>query len=510
MERRERLGALARVAGAVVALICAGARADILYVSNYNNQTIDKVMPDGSVSVFVADPGDLSVLCDPEGLAFDGSGNLYVSNPVIGTIEKITPQGVASTYASGLYQPTAIASDKAGNLYVANGGRNTIEKISPSGSITTVTQVQQGYPYGGLAVDSAGNLYAQMDYQSQECIRKITPGGSISTFTQTYGIDDGGGLAFDPAGNLYFADTQYNLIQEFTPSGVGSVFANTGLSRPTGLAFDSSGYLYVSNAYNDSVGNTIVRFSPDGSSSVFASGLSEPMYLAVSAPEPGYSAMLGIGAIILAFGSRPRGDNKIAKRHRDCRLKTSEIQTLEQRALFSVYVVPGWATSEEENFTVKMFDLSPQIQLKLVEFIDTSSANPEWSGIPPADSNNNLVDTIAVDGRAGLQTLTLDFSNGAFSHAINQPDVVILGSGSALRDTLVIVGDGNDAVMTTSNSILFTDSTGYSTTIRFDSGVSNIVFENVPEQTSGMTVAAGVALLLVRRDRKRAAVETAG
>jgi hypothetical protein len=45
------------------------------------------------------------------------------------------------------------------------------------------------------------------------------------------------GLAFDSAGNLYAANGNNNTIEEFTPGGVGSVFANTGLSQPTFLAF---------------------------------------------------------------------------------------------------------------------------------------------------------------------------------------------------------------------------------------------------------------------------------
>ncbi len=39
-------------------------------------------------------------------------------------------------------------------------------------------------------------------------------------------------------GNLYAANAINSTIEEFTPGGVGSVFASTGLSNPVFLAFE--------------------------------------------------------------------------------------------------------------------------------------------------------------------------------------------------------------------------------------------------------------------------------
>ena len=68
------------------------------------------------------------------------------------------------------------------------------------------------------------------------------------------------GLAFDSAGNLYAANNTSNTIEMFTPGGVPSTFATTGLSNPIGLAFDSAGNLYAANHGN----NTIEKFTPGG------------------------------------------------------------------------------------------------------------------------------------------------------------------------------------------------------------------------------------------------------
>ena len=81
----------------VFAASMVGARADTLYVSNLGDGTISKVNTgDGSVSTFA------SGLNEPEGLAMDGSGNLYVAARSQGVINKISPNGVVTQFASNL------------------------------------------------------------------------------------------------------------------------------------------------------------------------------------------------------------------------------------------------------------------------------------------------------------------------------------------------------------------------------------------------------------------------
>ena len=58
-------------------------------------------------------------------------GNLFVAEfgeinggPGTGRIYKFTPNGVRTTFASGLFEPQGLAFDRAGNLFVAVAGRN--------------------------------------------------------------------------------------------------------------------------------------------------------------------------------------------------------------------------------------------------------------------------------------------------------------------------------------------------------------------------------------------------
>jgi sugar lactone lactonase YvrE len=92
-------------------------------------------------------------------------------------------------------------------------------------------------------------------------------------------------LAFDHAGNMFVADHATQTIFKFTPDGTRSVFV-TGvrLSDGNGIAFDGADNLFVlspSGEYH--VGGTILKFRPDGSRNTFATGVGLPYSLAIDA-----------------------------------------------------------------------------------------------------------------------------------------------------------------------------------------------------------------------------------
>ena len=240
---------------------------------------------------------------------------LYVGNATDNTIQKFTSGGVGSVFAStGLSAPRSLAFDSAGNLYAANYFSNTIEKFT-LGGVGSVFANTGGQTFG-IAFDSAGNLYAAN--QLNNTIEKFTIGGVGSVFASaSSGLNNPGTLAFDSAGNLYAVNVGSANILKFTPGGVGSVFANTA-GQPFGIAFDSVGNLYAASIVN-SASDTIEKFTPGGVSSVFASGLNGPqaqflaftndagvpLPLANQVPEPASALLLALGtAALLAHRRR--------------------------------------------------------------------------------------------------------------------------------------------------------------------------------------------------------------
>ena len=132
-----------------------------LYVADTTNHTIRRLALDGTVTTLAGLPGvagsadgagSVALFSSPAGLALDRPGNLWVADTGNSSIRRISPQGVVSTWAglpgiSGLMdgpgthsffnQPQGLALDAGGNLYVADTGNSALRAISASGVVTT-------------------------------------------------------------------------------------------------------------------------------------------------------------------------------------------------------------------------------------------------------------------------------------------------------------------------------------------------------------------------------------
>ena len=140
----------------------------------------------------------------------------------------------------------------------------------------------------GLALDSAGNLYAAV--AEEQTIYKFTTNGTRSVFAVPSAFTENAfplGLAFDSTGNLFVStggDPGNDTILEFTSNGTESTFA-TGLTNPRALAFDGFGNLFVAES-NPAPDGDILKFAPGGGApTVFASGIDLPEFLAFGPPR---------------------------------------------------------------------------------------------------------------------------------------------------------------------------------------------------------------------------------
>jgi sugar lactone lactonase YvrE len=255
----------------------------------------------------------------PQSVAIDAAGDVFVADASNHTIREITPAGVVSTFAGApgisgskngtgaaarFHNPTGIAIDAAGNLFVADSLNATIRKITPDAVVTTFagapgvsgkidgvgTTARFASP-SGLAFDRAGNLFVADT--GNVTIRKLTPDGNVTTFAGAPGVEgavDAHGalarfrspraVATDRAGNVYVADTTNETIRKITPAGDVSTFAGQSLAIgtvdglggtarfafPEGVAVDSAGNVYVGDAGN----STIRKITADGNVTTLA------------------------------------------------------------------------------------------------------------------------------------------------------------------------------------------------------------------------------------------------
>jgi hypothetical protein len=272
--------------------------ADVVYVWS-NDGTLQEFSVAGVASPVTT---NLSGWNGPVGLVCDNVGNVYAGDPGRSTIWRFSPNGNTSDIGIGDSE-SGLAFDSTGHLYATSPNWNTLEVFDYSlGHYHPTPYLQRNggsYPLT-LTFDSANNIYVASntnaalffppppffpvspnpyDNTIQKFASDLTHLGSFAS-----GLNWPWGMAFDNDGNLYVANSGTNgplsnTILKFTTNGAPSTFAtaSNGLSGPKGLAFDSAGNLYVANSLN----GTTEQFTPDGTGTVFASGLNSPCSIAI-------------------------------------------------------------------------------------------------------------------------------------------------------------------------------------------------------------------------------------
>jgi sugar lactone lactonase YvrE len=265
-------------------------------------------------------PGSPPVLAQfpsPSCIAVDASGNLYVGDSSLNTIQQIAPTGVTSLVAgsSGLggstdgtgkgalfNQPGGIVINSSGILFVADTGNSTIRKIAPGGIVTTFagSAANKSYQDGtgtaawfnspvGIALDAFSNLFVADSKNA--VIRKINSTGTVTTFAGAAGVVGSTdsparfnapfGLAVDfSTSTVYVGDSNNNTIRKITSFGIVSTLAGLTLTTgsadgtgsvarfnlPEGEATDTAGNVYIA----DTASSTIRKMTPGGTVTTIA------------------------------------------------------------------------------------------------------------------------------------------------------------------------------------------------------------------------------------------------
>jgi len=236
------------------------AAGNIYVADTYNNQIV-KIPLGGGPQVTVG-YGFLK----PMGVVVDAAGIIYVADSGNGAIDKVffvNGKFTTITLASGFNNPVALALDAAGNVYVAEhdtvGGISAVKKIFKATGI--IRTVATGFPYIGIAIDPAGNVYAADNgdfFNPAPRITEIPADGSKAfyTYVTVTGVTGMGGIAVDAAGNIYYtqlSDIIDNIGAQIymIPSGGGQIInLHAPCGGATGIAVDAAGYLVTTEFYN--------------------------------------------------------------------------------------------------------------------------------------------------------------------------------------------------------------------------------------------------------------------
>ena len=225
------------------------------------------VAVDGQGNLYIADTGDsmikewsggsLQMLSNaqnaPAAVAVDGHGNVYIADTGKHAIEVFNAANnpTLTPLVSGLSNPSGVAVDGQGNVYFSDTGNNVIDEWNAANGMTTPPGLSGLSGPTGVAVDAEGNVY--FADSGQNSIMEWNAASGLSTLPNVSGLSDPTGVAVDGQGNVYIADTGTNSIKEWNAGSASlATLVFTGLSSPMGVAVDGQGNIYIADT-NDSV-----------------------------------------------------------------------------------------------------------------------------------------------------------------------------------------------------------------------------------------------------------------
>ena len=202
---------------------------------------------------------------EPEGVAVNASGEVYVADASNNRIQKFDNVGNfllewgGTGSGNGQFQrPTGVAVDAAGNVYVAENTGDRVQKFDGNGNY--ILQWASGFNrLSDVAVDGAGNVYVTDEEDNK--VYKYNSNGAFIRMWGSAGTGDGqfnfpSGISTDSNGDVYVAERFGHRVQKFDSTGVFITkwgTTGTGDGEFADLSFvtvDQNDDVYVSDKLN--------------------------------------------------------------------------------------------------------------------------------------------------------------------------------------------------------------------------------------------------------------------
>jgi len=251
-----------------------------LFVAESGSHRIRKVSPFGQVTHYVGGIGfsgsadgspSAARFNQPADVAVDSSGNIYVADSGNHAIRRIAANGTVSTWAgtmgaagntdatgnAALFRsPQGVAVDGSGNVYVADTGNSVIRKISSSRVVTTLA--------GAAFTGSAGESYGRASFTGSAYAAFL--GSADSDFPQSVdGVGAASRFSFptdievDSTGNLYVTDSGTSKIRKISTNGTVTTLGDTPdgfFYNPLDLAVSANGTIFVADTGDNRIAMT--------------------------------------------------------------------------------------------------------------------------------------------------------------------------------------------------------------------------------------------------------------
>ena len=187
---------------------------DNLYTADFDNYSIRKIAPDGSVTTLTGNgPGDwdgdlrTARFNSPAGMALKSDGTLFVADWANSKVRQISPQGQVTTFLSGLTYVEAVALDAANRLYVSVPEGPGLRQYDLQGQLAWSLDVPSGFRDGPVAEAMVGK-FNELEFLPDGEI--FFPDGAHNRIRHlTMGLPPL--LTMSPAGGSFTNKTQVNL-----------------------------------------------------------------------------------------------------------------------------------------------------------------------------------------------------------------------------------------------------------------------------------------------------------